>query len=147
MLTHHLRRHFTTSVAARGTQLVTLHYNDLLAGVDLSKDIQRAYGPSGLGALTIAGIPGYMEARYALLPLSHKIAHLPESEKVKLEHPESMYNVGWSHGKEKMGDKPDTSKGSYYGNPLVSFVFSYVAIFTRSLLPAMFPFLLAMCST
>lgn len=29
-----------------------------------------------------------------------------------------MYNVGWSHGKEKMGDKPDLAKGSYYANPL-----------------------------
>ena len=30
------------------------------------------------------------------------------------------YNVGWSYGKEKLGDKPDFGKGSYYGNPLVS---------------------------
>lgn len=28
-----------------------------------------------------------------------------------------MYNVGWSHGKEKMGDKPDYAKGSFYANP------------------------------
>ena len=30
------------------------------------------------------------------------------------------YQVGWSHGKEKVeGDKFDVSKGSYYANPLV----------------------------
>lgn len=29
-----------------------------------------------------------------------------------------MWNVGWSHGKEKLGDKPDFAKGSFYANPL-----------------------------
>lgn len=29
-----------------------------------------------------------------------------------------MYNAGWSMGKEKIGDEPDTSKGSFYANPL-----------------------------
>ncbi|CAK8991651.1 Synaptic vesicle 2-related protein [Durusdinium trenchii] len=29
-----------------------------------------------------------------------------------------MYNAGWSHGKEKLGDKPDFAKGSFYFNPL-----------------------------
>jgi len=29
-----------------------------------------------------------------------------------------MYNVGWSHGKEKLGDVPDFAKGSYYCNPV-----------------------------
>lgn len=31
----------------------------------------------------------------------------------------SLYNSGWSHGKEKLkGDKPDLAKGSFYFNPL-----------------------------
>jgi hypothetical protein len=71
----------------------------------------QAYGPDGLGALTIAGIPGYSSARKSLIPLSHTLAHLPDDKKVALEHPDSMYNVGWSHGKEKMGDQPDFAKG------------------------------------
>jgi isopenicillin N synthase-like dioxygenase len=29
-----------------------------------------------------------------------------------------MYNAGWSHGKEKLGDEPDWAKGSFYFNPL-----------------------------
>lgn len=29
-----------------------------------------------------------------------------------------MYNAGWSHGKEKLGDTPDFAKGSFYFNPL-----------------------------
>lgn len=35
-----------------------------------------------------------------------------------MEHEASMYNAGWSHGKEKLGDKPDFAKGSFYFNPL-----------------------------
>ena len=34
------------------------------------------------------------------------------------EDPKTLYNAGWSHGKEKLGDKPDTAKGSFYFNPL-----------------------------
>lgn len=115
-----LARSFTsTAVLSAKGEVVTLQYADLASGKDLSKDILAAYGPKGLGALTIAGIPGYAEARKALIPMSHKLAHLPDGVKAKLEHEESMYNVGWSHGKEKMGDKPDFAKGSYYGNPVV----------------------------
>jgi hypothetical protein len=51
--------------------------------------------------------------------MSHKLAHLPKDVLATLEHEESMYNVGWSYGKEKLGDKPDFGKGSFYANPLV----------------------------
>lgn len=101
-----------------GISLVTLKYEDLVAGKDLTKEISEAFGVNGLGALTISGIPGYAEKRKKLLAMGHKLAHLPESELKKLEHEESLYNVGWSYGKEKLGDKPDTAKGSFYGNPL-----------------------------
>ncbi|KNC69255.1 hypothetical protein SARC_18238, partial [Sphaeroforma arctica JP610] len=33
-----------------------------------------------------------------------------------LEHEESMYNAGWSLGKEKMGDVPDFAKGIWDTN-------------------------------
>jgi isopenicillin N synthase-like dioxygenase len=98
--------------------IVILKYEDLVTGKDLSEEIFEAFGPNGLGALTISGIPGYSEARNELLSLGHTLAHLPEDKKAKLEHPASMYNVGWSFGKEKLGDKPDLSKGSFYANPL-----------------------------
>jgi hypothetical protein len=29
-----------------------------------------------------------------------------------------MWNAGWSLGREKLGDEPDFSKGSFYANPL-----------------------------
>ena len=50
-----------------------------------------------------------------------------------------MYNVGWSHGKEKLGDKPDFAKGSFYANPLFDepgtpvsdWILLYVYIYVR----------------
>ncbi len=98
--------------------LVTLQYQDLLDGKDLSAEIYRAYGPTGLGALTIAGIPRFAELRKDLLHLAYTLAHLPQEKLAKLEDPESLWNVGWSHGKEKLGAYADFAKGSFYANPL-----------------------------
>lgn len=53
-----------------------------------------------------------------LLPLVYRLAHLDAASLAELEHPESMYNTGWSHGREKMGDQPDLCKGSFYANPV-----------------------------
>jgi hypothetical protein len=36
----------------------------------------------------------------------------------KLEHPPSLYNAGWSKGREKIGNTPDELKGSFYANPI-----------------------------
>ena len=99
-------------------KLVTLKYEDLVADKDLSEQLYEAYGPNGLGALTVSGIPNFSDFRQKLLPLSHKLAHQPDEVKSKLEHEPSMWNAGWSHGKEKLGDKPDFAKGSFYANPL-----------------------------
>lgn len=105
-------------VARRNIGLVRLDYHELVAGKDLTQQVAEAYGPHGLGVLTIKNIPGYASMRRELLPLAHKLAHLPESAKNKLEDPASMWNAGWSHGKEKLGDQPDFAKGSFYANPL-----------------------------
>eukprot|EP00698_Gefionella_okellyi_P004848 TRINITY_DN14482_c0_g1_i1.p1 TRINITY_DN14482_c0_g1~~TRINITY_DN14482_c0_g1_i1.p1 ORF type:complete len:389 (+),score=91.79 TRINITY_DN14482_c0_g1_i1:59-1225(+) len=113
------RRTFAASVVSSSdTPLVRLDYADLLAGRDVSDAVYAAYGPKGLGALTIKNVPEYAELRRALLPMSHKVAHLPADAKTALEDPESMWNAGWSHGKEKLGDEPDFAKGSFYNNPL-----------------------------
>jgi isopenicillin N synthase-like dioxygenase len=98
--------------------LVTLQYQDLVDGKDLGDSIFTAFGPNGLGALSIAGIPNYVELRKRLLPLGHTLAHASSEVKSKLEHEPSLWNVGWSHGKEKLGDNPDFAKGSFYANPL-----------------------------
>lgn len=97
--------------------VVELDYNDLLNEVDLSKEIEKAFGFDGVGALTVKNVPGFVEARKALLPLSYKFANLPDDIKEKYVHAASSYSFGWSHGKENLQGQPDKSKGSYYNNP------------------------------
>eukprot|EP01129_Flabellula_baltica_P017359 TRINITY_DN9602_c0_g1_i1.p1 TRINITY_DN9602_c0_g1~~TRINITY_DN9602_c0_g1_i1.p1 ORF type:complete len:376 (+),score=87.03 TRINITY_DN9602_c0_g1_i1:29-1156(+) len=113
----HLRSPNTT-IYQQTMSLVTLSYQDLLDGVDLTDQIFEAYGPNGLGALTISGIPNYVEQRESLLSLGHRVAHLDQAIQQTLEDPTSLWNAGWSHGKEKLGDEPDFAKGSYYCNPV-----------------------------
>jgi isopenicillin N synthase-like dioxygenase len=48
-----------------------------------------------------------------------------------------MWNAGWSHGREKLGDKPDLAKGSFYFNPLYDQV--PVAAETKEKYPFAFP--------
>jgi hypothetical protein len=65
---------------SQAPEVVTLKYEDLIAGKDLTEEIFRAYGPTGLGALTISGIPEYAALREKLLPLGHEVcfsANLP----------------------------------------------------------------------
>eukprot|EP01032_Pedospumella_encystans_P027302 gene27302-30860_t len=99
------------------SDVVELDYNDLVAGADLTSQIQKAYGVDGVGLLTVKNVPQYVAARSRLLPLSKKFADLPDEVKEKYVHKESYYSFGWSHGKEKLQGKPDVSKGSYYANP------------------------------
>lgn len=99
-------------------EVVELRYEDLVAGVDLTSDIERAFGYKGLGLLTVSGVPNFAKLRRRLLPLSRKFANLSDSVKSKYEHKDSFYAFGWSHGKEKLqGNVADMAKGSYYNNP------------------------------
>jgi hypothetical protein len=85
--------------------------------------IEEAYGlQEGIGILAVRGVPGFVQAKDAFLPMAHTLAkELPESYREEhLTDPASLYNAGWSFGKEKLGhDKPpDTAKGSFYYNPV-----------------------------
>ena len=97
--------------------VVVLQYDKLVAGEDLSDQIEKAFSVDGLGVLTVDGIPGLEEARAGLLPLAREFANLPDEVKEKYVHAESFYSFGWSHGKEKLDGHFDLSKGSYYANP------------------------------
>jgi isopenicillin N synthase-like dioxygenase len=111
-------RRLSSSGAAARVEVVTLAYDDLVAGVDLTAEIGRAFGYDGLGLLTVRGVPGFEARRQALLPLSREFARLPEPTKRSYEHERSFYAFGWSHGKEMLqGGVPDLAKGSYYNNP------------------------------
>jgi len=100
------------------TKVVTLSYEDLKTGVDLTQQIEEAFGSEGLGLLAVVGVPDLSTMRPRLLKLCHTVASLPEDIKAKYEHKESFYSVGWSHGKEHTQGKPDFAKGSWYANPL-----------------------------
>jgi hypothetical protein len=52
--------------------------------------------------------------------LAYRLAtQLTPSQLHEITAPQSQYQVGWSHGREKLeGNKLDYSKGSYYANPL-----------------------------
>ena len=64
-------------------------------------------------------LPGLEEARLRLLPLGHRLASLDRAALEGVTIPESQYQIGWSHGREKLvGDRPDLAKGSFYANPL-----------------------------
>ncbi|KAF4691145.1 hypothetical protein FOZ60_016133 [Perkinsus olseni] len=99
--------------------LVVVEYEDVTCPeANLSEAVYKAFGPNGIGAIGIRGVPNWEKLWRSVLPLSHTLATLPQEKLKALEHEPSMYNVGWSHGKEKLGDKPDFAKGSFYFNPL-----------------------------
>lgn len=99
--------------------VVVVNWNDLQSpDVDLGPKILEAFGLDGLGVIAIEGIPEWESMVKTTIPLAHKFVHLPKETLESLEHAPSMYNAGWSYGKEKLGDKPDTKKGSFYFNPL-----------------------------
>ncbi|CAL5211951.1 unnamed protein product [Lathyrus oleraceus] len=87
---------------------------------DLSLKIEQGFGPDGLGILSVTDVPGYSSLRRNLLHLAPKLANLPKEVKDDLEDPNSRYNFGWSHGKEKLeSGKLDLLKGSFYANPIL----------------------------
>lgn len=99
-------------------ELVVVEYTDLKADAELSGKLLEAWGEGGLGIIAIRGVPGWAQTYMAALRCSHGLAHLPAESLKVLEDEGSLFNAGWSHGKEKLGDKPDLAKGSFYFNPL-----------------------------
>ncbi|KAL2652247.1 hypothetical protein R1flu_020375 [Riccia fluitans] len=98
-------------------KIVTFRYSDLQnKDSDLTVDLEKGFGPNGLGIVGITDIPGYSESRKKLLRLAEKLAHLPKESLRKIEDPGSGYSFGWSHGAEKFDGKPDFAKGSFYAN-------------------------------
>ena len=119
--------HTDNTPPSSSSRLVIIDYEDVASStVDLSPHLERAFGgsqngtsSSPLGIIAIRNIPNFINAKQRLLPLAHTLAHLePEYLEKHLSDPKSFYNAGWSHGKEKLGDKADFAKASYYFNPL-----------------------------
>ncbi|CAN6327341.1 unnamed protein product [Urochloa humidicola] len=100
---------------------VTIPFADLKErDKDLGDKIEEGLGPHGLGIICIADVPDFPELRKSLLRLAPRVVKLPQDVKKQLEDPDSSYNFGWSHGKEKLeSGKLDTFKGSFYANPIL----------------------------
>ena len=103
-------------------ELVIVDYNDITVSSSnevLLEKLDKAFGSEGTGLIGIQNVPGFVEIKQNVLSLAHPLAHLPESDLHKLEDPDSLYNAGWSYGKEKLKkDIPDTAKASFYFNPI-----------------------------
>lgn len=117
------------------SEVVTLSYDNLLSAckqmetgdssitcIGINDVIDKAFGSASLnslGIIAITDIPNLSELRLKLLPMAEKLATLSPEELDKITAHDAAYQVGWSHGREKLeGDKPDFSKGSFYANPL-----------------------------
>lgn len=104
--------------AEPATQVVILDYDDLIAGKNLLPQIKEAFGTNGLGICAVRGIPGLAAARADLLPKAWQLGHMPVDILEKYERPDTLFQSGWSKGREKFQGKPDNAKGSFYANPL-----------------------------
>ncbi|KAH0451241.1 hypothetical protein IEQ34_018540 [Dendrobium chrysotoxum] len=109
---------------------VSISYSELKdKRLDLSQKIEEGFGPNGLGIISVSEVPGFSNLRQTLLNL---IASLPTNVRNQLEDPDSRYNFGWSHGKEKLeSGKFDTYKGSYYANPVLDVPTTDVSLIQR----------------
>ena len=65
------------------TEIVSISLAELLdESVDLDPRLERAYGPQGLGVLTVSGVSDVLTKRSNLLPLAQELAvrvHLREA--------------------------------------------------------------------
>jgi isopenicillin N synthase-like dioxygenase len=122
---HSLKFGSSTMTTPKTAQLVIVDYQDVKdtsssSSLLLQAALEQAFGPLGCGILGISNVPTFEQAKNDLLPLAHRLAHLPPSELTALEDPTSFYNAGWSHGKEQLKpNQPDYAKGSFYFNPLL----------------------------
>jgi isopenicillin N synthase-like dioxygenase len=85
----------------------------------LQQSLYAAFGaPDACGLIAIRNVPGFVSSKQALLPQGYDLAHLSPTQLQALEDPDTLYNAGWSFGKEKLGDVVDTAKASFYYHPL-----------------------------
>jgi isopenicillin N synthase-like dioxygenase len=105
-------------------KITIIDYEDVIKNPSenhsLQFELEKSFGSDdSLGIIAIRNIPDFFELKNKLLSMIHTLVHLPSDYiEAELEDPDSLYNAGYSFGKEKLGDKPDTCKASYYFNPI-----------------------------
>lgn len=104
--------------------LLVVDYADLqkeadASNTDMLQNLEKAFGANGAGLIAVRNVPNFLEQKAKFLPMAHDLVHLPADYlEDTLADPDSLYNSGWSLGKEKLGDgEPDYAKGSFYYNP------------------------------
>lgn len=105
--------------------------SDSTTSNELLDKIGQGFGNSSLslGIIIVTNIPGYKNLRVKLLRLAHELATCTSQKDLDdLTIASSNYQVGWSHGQERVEgkDKFDTAKGSFYANPLSDDVLSFI---------------------
>eukprot|EP00055_Hartaetosiga_balthica_P002470 m.4093 g.4093 ORF g.4093 m.4093 type:complete len:365 (-) comp2168_c0_seq1:298-1392(-) len=106
------------SEVVRDTKVIK--YEDLVNGEEsVTKIVEAAYGPDGMGLLAVVGLPeSFVQTREAVHDVIRQFAALSEEEKASFEVP-PFFQRGWDHGHELMKDgTPDKLKGSFYFNPV-----------------------------
>lgn len=102
--------------------LVTLDWADLVTSSPaVEPALEKAFAtPDSTGILAIRNVPHFVQAKKDFLPQAHTLATLPPDYlNEHLTDADSLFNAGWSHGKEKLrDDTPDLAKGSFYFNPV-----------------------------
>ena len=71
--------HASTTVYQSGN-VVTLDYNDLIDGKDLTREIETAFGKSGLGLLTVKNVPNFQESNCDPKHIGNLIANVIAKE-------------------------------------------------------------------
>jgi hypothetical protein len=82
-------------------EVVILDYNDLIQkNLNLSELIVKAFGNTQdcLGVCFVRNVPNLQTLRSRLLKAASALAHLSTEELDAITHPQSYYNLGWSHG-------------------------------------------------
>ncbi|KAJ8606235.1 hypothetical protein MRB53_041107 [Persea americana] len=78
--------------------------------------LEQAFGPTSLGILIVNDLPAkFAGLRRKLLSYASYLAQLPSEQLDALTNAAVHYEIGWSHGVEKLKDgRYDTMKGSFY---------------------------------
>ncbi|KAK4551254.1 hypothetical protein LTR86_011268 [Recurvomyces mirabilis] len=99
---------------------VSVSLTDLRAQHIPTDTFREALGPGSLGIILVQDLdPYFSDLRRSLLSYASYLGSLPADELSRLERPDVNFEVGWSCGKESLGDKQlDSLKGSYYMQPI-----------------------------
>jgi len=109
------------------SEVVRIDYEQLInEKCDLEEKIDRAYGKNGLGLIVIKNIPEITKIRQNIFESGFQLAHLNKARLTELERPDAQYYVGWSKGRQYLGDGDDYMQAMFYAR-----IFTDTAIYPK----------------